>query len=62
MRTILILPDGETWSTVDGCSICVITDEDYARLCNDEVDANDILPVGELLLGDCSQPDKSGAD
>jgi hypothetical protein len=62
MRTILILPDGETWSTIDCCSICVITDEDFERLCNDEVDANDIIPMGEIVLGDCSLPDKSGAD
>lgn len=50
MMTILILSDGETWCTVEGCSICTITDEDYKKLCNDEIDAGDLNPISEVGL------------
>lgn len=50
MKTIIVLPDGTTWNTIDGCSICIIKDEDFDRLCNDQVDANDLEPVAEIGL------------
>lgn len=50
MKTIVILSDGETWNTINGCSICVITDEDFDRLCRDEIGANDLNPVSEVGL------------
>jgi hypothetical protein len=50
MKTIIVLPDGTTWNTIDGCSICIIKDEDFNRLCNDQVDANDLEPVVEIGL------------
>jgi hypothetical protein len=45
------LPDGETWNTVDSCSICIITDEDLQKLVNDEIDARDLIPPVEIGLG-----------
>lgn len=51
MEAIIVLSDGTTWNTVDGCSLCIITDEDFQKLCNDEVDANDLVPVVEIGLG-----------
>lgn len=50
MKTIIVLPDGETWNTLDGCSICIIKDNDYERLCNDHVAAHDLEPVAEIRL------------
>lgn len=50
MKTILVLPDGETWNTLDGCSICVITEEDFELLSNDRICAHDLNPVVEIAL------------
>ena len=50
MKTIIVLPDGETWNTLDGCSICIIKDDDYERLCTNQVDAHDLEPVAEIGL------------
>lgn len=49
-KTIIILSDGTTWNTIDGCSICTITDEDFDKLCDDKIDAQDIVPVSEIGL------------
>lgn len=54
MKTIIVLPDGETWNTIDDCSIRVITDEDFHMLCNGEIDACKILPVAEVGLYDAT--------
>jgi len=47
---IIILNDGETWSTIDGCSICTITEEEFKKLCNDEITAGDLNPISEMGL------------
>jgi len=46
-----LLSDGTTWCTADGCILCIITKEDFMKLCNDEVDANDLIPAIEIGLG-----------
>jgi hypothetical protein len=51
MEAIIVLSDGTTWCTADGCSLCIITKEDFIKLCNDEVDANDLIPAIEIGLG-----------
>lgn len=51
MEAIIVLSDGETWNTADGCSLCIITKEDFAKLCRGEVDANDLNPAVEIGLG-----------
>jgi len=51
-HTIIVLPDGTTWSTINGCSIITITDEQFRDLCEDRVDANDLKPLSEIGLGD----------
>lgn len=48
MRTIIILPDGETWNTLDGCFICTVTDEQFNELCYGNIDVNDINAVSEF--------------
>lgn len=55
MQTIIVLPDGETWNTLDGCSICVITDEQYDLLCRGDTDAGNLLvekEIGFKVFGD----------
>lgn len=51
-HTIVLLPDGETWNTLDGCSIIVVSDREFLSLCNDEIDARDLTPIAEILLGE----------
>jgi hypothetical protein len=50
MHTIVILSDGETWNEIGGCSICTITNEEFNKLCNDEIDAGDLNPISEVGL------------
>lgn len=50
MKTIIVLPDGETWNTIDGCSICTVTEEEFDKLCRDEIGAEDLNPVSEVGL------------
>ena len=52
---ILVLNDGETWSGVDGASICVISKEDHDALCTGEKDVHDIEPIAEIALRDSTE-------
>lgn len=61
MKSILVLNDGDTWSGVDGCSLCIITEEDHEQLC-EGLEPSDINPVFELALRDVTlqiDPDKN---
>lgn len=51
-HTILVFPDGETWNTVDGCTIKTITDDQFRQLIDDNIDASDIVPLSSIQLGD----------
>lgn len=51
-HAIIVLPDGTTWSTLNGCSICVVSDEQFKDLCEDRIDANDITPISEIGMHD----------
>lgn len=55
-RTIVILSDGETWNTVAGCSLVVITEDQFDDLCNDRIDAGDLTPLAEIGLNDFTPP------
>lgn len=48
--TILVLPDGETWSTVGGCELLVIDNTQFIDLCDDHCSVGDLKPVVELQL------------
>ena len=48
--TIVVLNDGETFTDVTGCSICIIPLEDYERVVQEGGDAKDFNPVVELSL------------
>lgn len=49
-KTIIVLSDGETWSEIYGCSICVITEEQFDDLCADRIGAQDFTPLAEIGL------------
>jgi hypothetical protein len=51
-HTIIVLSDGETWSTLDGCSIVVLNDEQFRNLCEDRINAEDVVAISEVSLVD----------
>jgi hypothetical protein len=55
-HTIVVLSDGQTWNTLNGCSILVINDQQFDDLCADRIDAGDLKPISEILLGDATPP------
>jgi len=54
VQAIIVLPDGTTWNTVEGCSIKVITRENFEALIEDKIDAGDIPAIVEINLADIS--------
>lgn len=52
VHAIVVLNDGETWSTVAGSSICIITDEEMQALLDGDITAVDLAPLAELMLKD----------
>lgn len=52
MRTIVVLSDGQTWSTINGCTIMCINDEQFESLCMGNVDPDEIVPTVCLSLED----------
>lgn len=44
-HTILVLTDGETWNTLDGCEIIVINDAEFKDLCDGHITVGDVHPV-----------------
>lgn len=54
---ILVMGDGETWDTLEGASICIITEEDLERLDSGDLDAKDLRPIFELGLCDYTVKD-----
>jgi len=51
-HAILFLNDGETWSSVDGASICLITEDQMNDLIDETTSPEDITPIFELGLRD----------
>jgi hypothetical protein len=54
--TLVVLNDGETYSDVHGCSICVVPFEQYRDVVNSGGDAKDFIPVAEFGLSNISVP------
>ena len=50
MHTIIVLTDGETWNTLDGCSICIISNQQFKELCDGSITAGNLLPHVEIGL------------
>jgi hypothetical protein len=51
-KAIIVLSDGETWETVAGQSICIITEEQFQDLCEDRISACRLTPILELGIQD----------
>jgi hypothetical protein len=47
---IVILNDGETYSDIRGCSICIITREEQEALDNGSITCGDLKPIVEIGL------------
>lgn len=51
MKMLVLLPDGETWSVLKGCKILVVSNGEYADICEDRVSiVRDIVPTIEVDL------------
>jgi hypothetical protein len=48
--TIVVFPDGQTWNTIDGCTIKVIHETAFQDLVEDRMDAEDVPAEVELTL------------
>jgi hypothetical protein len=48
--TVVVLNDGETFTDIAGCSICVIRRDQYEYVVNGGGDAKDFEPVVEIGL------------
>jgi hypothetical protein len=48
--TVVVLNDGETFTDISGCTICVIPVEQYQKAVNSGGDAKDFEPVVEIAL------------
>jgi hypothetical protein len=53
-HAIIVFPDGETWNTVDGSSIKIVTDKVFRQIIDDEIDAGDAECIAEINLADIS--------
>lgn len=49
-HAILVLSDGSTWSTIQGASLCIITDEEMQALEDGDIDPADLAPLAEIQL------------
>ena len=49
---IVVLSDGETWASMDWCSIVIINDEQFRDLCEDRINAKDLKAIAEISLID----------
>jgi hypothetical protein len=54
--TVVVLNDGETYTDVRGCSICVVPLEQYIATVESGGDARDFEPVVEIALSDMTPP------
>jgi len=54
--TVVVLNDGETFSDIHGCSICVVPFDQYMDTVESGGDAMDFRPVAEFSLSNVSIP------
>ena len=55
---IIVFPDGETWNTVDGSSIKIISEATFRDIVDDRIDAGDAPCVAEISLADLTPEPK----
>jgi hypothetical protein len=51
-HAIIVLGDGETWSSVDGSSICIIDENELTALIEGDIKPRDLHPIVELGVRD----------
>jgi hypothetical protein len=56
---IIVFPDGETWNTVDGSSIKIISEATFRDIVDDRIDAGDAPCVAEISLADLTPEPKN---
>ena len=49
-QTIIVLPDGETWSTIDGCTIMTVSPQQYALLTHGMIGINNVDAITSIDL------------
>ena len=49
-HVIVVLSDGETWMTLTGSSLVVVSDEEFKDLCLGQTDVRDLHPLVEIGL------------
>lgn len=54
--TVVVLNDGETFTDIRGCSICVVPLEQYESAVQNGGDARDFQPVVEIALAEMTPP------
>jgi hypothetical protein len=50
MAMICVLADGETWTTLDGCMVIRLSDEELDKLCEDDGFSNDVKIQEQFTL------------
>jgi hypothetical protein len=50
MNTVSIVVLDDVWMGSDDASICIITEEEYEKLCDGEIRARDLNPIHEFTL------------
>ena len=51
MKMIVVLPDGETWSVIEGCKILVVSNGEYEDICEDRISIiSDVVPTIKVDL------------
>ncbi len=54
--TVVVLNDGETFTDISGCSICIVPLEQYEEAIRSGGDARDFKPVVEISLDNMTPP------
>ena len=54
--TVIVLDDGETFSGLHNCSICIVPIDQFNKVIDEGGDARDFTPVVEVSLCNVSIP------
>lgn len=54
--TVVVLNDGETFSDIHGCTICIVPFDQYMDVVEAGCDASDFKPIAEFSLCNVSIP------
>jgi hypothetical protein len=52
--TVVVLNDGQTFTDIHGCTICVVPHAQYMKVVDSGGDAQDFIPVAEFSLSNVS--------